>query len=488
MPGRRRRADDQLLADGLVAAALGDQGDDLKFPRGQPAGGRYLHRGPGRGGAKAAGGRLRDESPRASSTAELASRPDACAQPADGVLAEAPGRSEVTFCPPAGPRWQVGRLAERGRGGGQLNRPFRPPLRRRERREGLEPSDRADTAADGPAQLDALREVLPGDGDLALVHRNPAEASKAPRYLRPGVDLAQDGQSLLVSPARAVGVAGQPGQVGEAKERPGDPPLLIDIAHDRERGLGEPLCRSQIAALPGRGSHGSEGVPLVPPVAGSPRDGERLVRAVRCLAGPPGVQRDLGEQVERGRRPEILASRAAEFKPLGGVRLRSRRVTGQGELRAADECRAAYRRADRRIAEPEEGVEPLRPLGEGAPHDPDRRHGRAQPQPRLGLPARQVAAEHLPQVAEVGVEPAEGAHGHRPRGVGSAPSPPASGARSPAGSSRAAAAAASPLLRIRQAVMPRTRGWCPASGTWSGRGYRCRPPRATCRQARQAGR
>ena len=203
---------------------------------------------------------------------------------------------------------------------------------------------------------------------------------------------------------------------GQAEQGPGHSPLLIDVAHDRERGGAEPLRFRQVAAQPGHGGHGAQGVSLVPPVPGPPGGRQGLVAAGRGLLGLAGVQRGLGEQVEGGRRPEILAGRLAQLQPLRGPRLRGLGVAGQGELSPPDQGRAPHRGRHRRAAEAEEGVEPLGALGERAPHDPDGCHDRAHAQPGLGVGLGQAAAEHLPQVAAVGVEPAEGLHRHRPRG------------------------------------------------------------------------
>src|SRR5260370_540408 len=78
---------------------------------------------------------------------------------------------------------------------------------------------------------------ISGELKLALAGLDPAKAREAASHLRPGIDLAQDRERLEVVLPRLRRVTGQPGEVTEAEQRPGDRPLLIDVPGDRERAL-----------------------------------------------------------------------------------------------------------------------------------------------------------------------------------------------------------------------------------------------------------
>ena len=100
---------------------------------------------------------------------------------------------------------------------------------------------------------------------------------------------------------------------------------------------------AQVAALPGGGCHGTEGISLVPPVGGLDGGRERLARASRGLAGLARVQRGLGQQVEGRRHPELLVGRPADFQSLCSPRLRAGGIAGQGQLGPAHQSRTPDR-------------------------------------------------------------------------------------------------------------------------------------------------
>jgi hypothetical protein len=78
---------------------------------------------------------------------------------------------------------------------------------------------------------------------------------------------------------RVIGVASRPRQVTQAKQPAGNAPLLVDAAHDGDRGLCQLLCLAQLALQSrDRGTH-PQGVALIPPVASLLGDRQRLVGA-----------------------------------------------------------------------------------------------------------------------------------------------------------------------------------------------------------------
>src|SRR5262249_59257502 len=121
---------------------------------------------------------------------------------------------------------------------------------------------------------------------------------------------------------------------------PGGCPWLTEVAQSGPRRRGEPLRLAQVAAPPGGGGHGTEGISLVPPVGGLDGGRERLARAGRGLAGLARVQRGLGQQVEGRRHPELLADRPAELQSLRSPRLRSGALARPGPLRPPPPRRA----------------------------------------------------------------------------------------------------------------------------------------------------
>ncbi len=202
MPGRRGRADVKLLGDGLVAAAAGDQRDDLPLTGGQH--GRECRSIAWPGCQSGPRRRRHGEVQRQRDGLVTGQAGTLSPQPLDDRLSEAPCGSEVFLGPRSGEGRQL-RCPAQGSSGGRelhgLGRLARPDGQRGER---LEPAGHPDPGSGELAQPDAFGEMLPGDRELALVKRDARESGQAARDLRPRIDLAQDGQRLQVAVAGAV--------------------------------------------------------------------------------------------------------------------------------------------------------------------------------------------------------------------------------------------------------------------------------------------
>jgi hypothetical protein len=148
------------------------------------------------------------------------------------------------------------------------------------------------------------------------------------------------------------GIAAQAGQVAQAEQGPGRSPLMVDAAHDGDRGLGQLLRFPQSAQQPRDRRPRAQRVPLVPSVPGGLGDRQRLVGPGCRLLHPPGVESDLGQQVQRGRRPELVPGRPARGQAGFGPGSGRGRIAGQGELSPRDQGRSPDPRRPVRAAQP----------------------------------------------------------------------------------------------------------------------------------------
>jgi len=200
--GSGGRADGQLLGNALVAPAAGDQRGDLPLPWCQRSGpgpgarvlGRVLGRGPA--GSIAAGNRPRGAPVQGQLDRRVAARGQPLRpQPLDGGLPQAARRPEGTLHARAGQRGKARRLAQRTGRGGQPDGLLRPVFAGGQGRERLEPARDPDPGAGGPAEPDALGQVLPRKPELIQLDGDPRQAGQAPRDLRPGANFPQDGKA-----------------------------------------------------------------------------------------------------------------------------------------------------------------------------------------------------------------------------------------------------------------------------------------------------
>ena len=297
-------------------------------------------------------------------------------------------------------------------------------------------------------------------------------------------------QGLQVLAVRVIGVLAHPGQVTQAEQRPGHAPLLVDPAHHRDRGLRQLLRLAQLALQPRRSPPGCP--------ARSPRSTRRRPACAIDSASSarehassiwPGVQGDLGQQVEPGRGPELVPGGAAQLQPLLGQGPGQGGIAGQGELGPPDQRRPP-------------GPPGTRPARRGRGRSPATRCPRRRCRGRSSTAGpRCRSAARSPRRRPPGSRSAPATRCRSPRRSGGTRPPAPTTGRRPGAIpiARLCSATADRVVaepepgrswsrRPRPAGPPRTPGWCPAAGSAPGRAPRARPPPVTCPPGRRPGR